>query len=75
MLDFKEIEASFGINFNNYFAESLERLKPLAEDDLISLDASSITVKDGGRLLIRSICMMFDAYLKPSSEIRYSRII
>lgn len=75
MLDFKAIEASFGINFNDYFAESLERLKPLAEDDLISLDAGSLTVKDGGRLLIRSICMMFDAYLKPSSEIRYSRII
>ena len=30
---------------------------------------------DESHLLIRSICMMFDAYLKPSSEIRYSRII
>jgi len=25
--------------------------------------------------LIRSICMMFDAYLKPDSKVRYSRII
>jgi len=74
-LDFKEVEDEFGINFTDYFAESLERLKPLAEDNLIRLDTDSITVNDGGRLLIRSICMMFDAYLKPSSEIRYSRII
>lgn len=74
-LSFKDIEDDFDITFADYFAESLQHLKPLAEDDLISLDADGITVKDGGRLLIRSICMMFDAYLKPNSEIRYSRII
>ncbi|MEH6358719.1 MAG: oxygen-independent coproporphyrinogen III oxidase [Pseudomonadales bacterium] len=74
-LSFKEIEDEFDIKFTDYFSESLERLKPLAEDDLIRLDADSITVNDGGRLLIRSICMMFDAYLKPNSEVRYSRII
>lgn len=74
-LSFSDIEEAFGIDFHSYFADSLERLKPLAEDDLITLDNDSIHVKEGGRLLIRSICMQFDAYLKPSSEVRYSRII
>lgn len=74
-LNFAEIEESFGISFGNYFTKELERLKPMAEDDLISLDNNSIEVKDGGRLLIRSICMTFDAYLKHNTEVRYSRII
>lgn len=74
-LSFSEIENAFGINFADYFAEELKRLKLMADDDLISLDSDSVTVKDGGRLLIRSICMAFDAYLTPNSEVRYSRII
>lgn len=74
-LNFKEIEEQFGISFNDYFSDSLTRLKPLAEDGLIKLADDSISVNEGGRLLIRSICMMFDAYLKPDSNSRYSRII
>jgi oxygen-independent coproporphyrinogen-3 oxidase len=74
-LDFSDIEQAFNIRFSDYFADELERLRPMEKDDLISLDASGIVVKEGGRLLIRSICMAFDAYLKRNTETRYSRII
>lgn len=88
-LDFTAIEQEFGIDFAQYFAPELATLEEMAADGLLSLDSNGLKVSDQGRLLIRRICMAFDAYLnkaptatraldsKPSSksEIRYSRII
>jgi oxygen-independent coproporphyrinogen-3 oxidase len=75
-LNFSDIEKQFGIIFDHYFAEELEQLKPMAADGLLELRHDSIGVSPAGRLLIRRICMIFDAYMKkPSTEIRYSKII
>jgi oxygen-independent coproporphyrinogen-3 oxidase len=77
-LDYETIESRCAIRFADYFAAELEALKPLAEDGLITLDDSGIKVSNPGRLLIRSVCMIFDAYLKKAEESpqpRYSRII
>ena len=75
-LDFVAVEQQFAINFADYFAEELEMLQPMAADGLLEIDQQTIRVTPAGRLLIRRICMTFDAYLKqPSPEIRYSRII
>jgi oxygen-independent coproporphyrinogen-3 oxidase len=76
VLKFDAINKQFGISFKHYFAEELEQLKPMAEDGLVEIAEDSIRVSVAGRLLIRRICMTFDAYLKkPSPEIRYSKII
>ena len=70
------VEQNFSIDFENYFAEELEALATMSADGLIELSDDRITVTSAGRLLIRRICMVFDAYLKkPSTEIRYSKII
>ena len=35
----------------------------MARDGLIELDRDRINVLPAGRLLVRSVCMVFDAYL------------
>jgi oxygen-independent coproporphyrinogen-3 oxidase len=75
-LNFADIEARFPISFKAYFAEELEQLQSMAEDGLVEIGDDNIRVGLAGRLLIRRICMTFDAYMKKSStEIRYSKII
>jgi oxygen-independent coproporphyrinogen-3 oxidase len=75
-LNFADIEAQFAISFKSYFAEELEQLQSMAEDGLVEVGDANIRVGLAGRLLIRRICMTFDAYMKkPSTEIRYSKII
>lgn len=77
-LNFKSIESQCAVRFADYFAHELQALKPLAEDGLVTLNESGIKVSNPGRLLIRSVCMIFDAYLKKTEESpqpRYSRII
>lgn len=74
-LDFADVERQFAITFADYFGEELSQLRPMVEDGLIELDASGLRVNNAGRLLIRRICMVFDAYLRSNQQIRYSRII
>ncbi|TMP81132.1 oxygen-independent coproporphyrinogen III oxidase [Pseudoalteromonas phenolica] len=75
-LDIKAIETKYHIDFNDYFSEALEALKPLAEDELVTLSAQRIEVTSKGNLFIRIICMCFDAYLQQQiKNTRFSRVI
>ncbi len=74
-LEFSTIENQFNIDFKRYFADELDALKPMVADKLIEQDAEGIYVTPAGRLLIRRICMTFDAYLKRNTEVRFSKII
>ena len=78
-LHFQSIEQQFGIRFEDYFHQELVRLKPLHDDGLIEIHEQSLEVKAAGRLLVRRICMEFDAYIdhekQQSANNRYSRII
>jgi len=74
-LDFAAIEASFGIDFRAYFSELWPQLASMASDGLIELDTNGIRVSPAGRLLVRSICMVFDAYLTQQNRERFSRVI
>ena len=74
-LSFADIEKRFGIEFHEYFADSLPMLEQMARDGLLILTPGSIRVQPAGRLLIRSICMLFDAYQSEQSAQRFSRII
>ena len=73
-LDFAKIETALNINFNDYFADALEDLHEMHEDGLIELTEHSIKVMEKGKLLIRNICMVFDAYLA-SSKTQFSKTI
>lgn len=74
-LDFQAIREEFGIAPSEYFANELAELQPMVQDGLISIDDKGIQVHNTGRLLIRRICMVFDAYLNQGNMIRYSKVI
>ncbi|MBT6921901.1 MAG: coproporphyrinogen III oxidase, partial [Candidatus Ruthia sp.] len=73
-LDFASIEWGFGIQFKSYFADELSRLSDMHADGLLQLNEDSIQVLDKGKLLIRNICMVFDAYLA-TSKTQFSKTI
>ncbi|MBS1902938.1 MAG: oxygen-independent coproporphyrinogen III oxidase [Bacteroidetes bacterium] len=62
-LEKAKVEKKYGIEFNTYFADSLERLKELEADGLAINAADAVTITDNGRFFIRNIAMCFDAYL------------
>ncbi|HJN49482.1 MAG TPA: oxygen-independent coproporphyrinogen III oxidase [Pseudomonadales bacterium] len=75
-LTFSDIESKYGIDFQQYFQDELQRLSALAEDELLNLDSKQIVVSSRGRLLIRNICMVFDRYLQvPQFSDRFSKVI
>jgi len=75
-LNHADIEQRFGIEFTQYFAEALELLAPMAEDGLLNLREDGFDIEAPGRLLIRNICMCFDAYLpKYRKQQAFSRVI
>ncbi|MHC8334813.1 oxygen-independent coproporphyrinogen III oxidase [Pseudomonas sp. LB3P25] len=74
-LEFTQIEHAFNIDFQGYFGELWPQLQGMADDGLIELDNERITVLPAGRLLVRSVCMVFDAYLEQHNRQRFSRVI
>jgi len=55
------------------FSESLERLAPLAEDGLVTVEGAKVRVTGEGRRAVRLIASCFDAYLKAGG--RYSKAV
>ena len=76
-LDISQIEQQFDINFNDYFANALDNLYPMIQDDLLTINSGKeIKIQPKGQLLIRNICMQFDAYLKkPVDRPLFSKVI
>ncbi len=74
-LEFARIEQQFTLDFRGYFAALWPQLTAMAEDGLIELDSERLTVLPAGRLLVRSVCMVFDAYLGQQNRQRFSRVI
>ena len=78
-IDMASIEHRHDIDFWQYFADSIERLAPLAKDGLVELTDRRVVATSRGRLLLRIIAMCFDNYLEsaapPSARPRYSRVI
>ncbi|MCU7805128.1 MAG: oxygen-independent coproporphyrinogen III oxidase [Candidatus Thiodiazotropha sp. (ex Lucinoma borealis)] len=71
-----DVEKSWGMVFKDYFSVELQRLHEMASDGLISISDSEIKVLPRGRLLIRNICMQFDAYLNSkASQGSFSKVI
>jgi len=75
-LDMAQVEQQWDLNFADYFAEDLRLLAPLAQDGLVDIRERTIQVTAKGRLLIRNICMCFDAYLRQKARMQqFSRVI
>jgi oxygen-independent coproporphyrinogen-3 oxidase len=75
-LDFAEASREYAIDFEQYFAPDLAALKPLEVDGLVELDDKSVKVTPRGRLLVRTVAMQFDKYLREASATaKYSKLI
>jgi oxygen-independent coproporphyrinogen-3 oxidase len=76
-LDIALFEERFGIEFRDYFAADLLRLRALVADGLVTMDAARLQATDRGRLLLRIIAACFDRYLHQATDqpARFSKAI
>ncbi len=63
-IDKGDIEAKFGIDFEDYFADDIKKLDVFIGDDLLENDVKKIKIVGSGILIIRNVAMCFDAYLE-----------
>jgi oxygen-independent coproporphyrinogen-3 oxidase len=75
-VDLAALGTRFGIDPARFFEDDLARLKPLADDGLVTADPRAVTVSETGRYFIRNVCMAFDRYLERDASVRmYSRTV
>jgi oxygen-independent coproporphyrinogen-3 oxidase len=75
-LVFAEFEAAHDVQFLDYFRQEVGDLQPLIEDGLVTIDDAEIIVTPKGRLLLRSIAMVFDRYIGGDQhDSRFSKAI
>jgi oxygen-independent coproporphyrinogen-3 oxidase len=74
-LNFAAVEDKFNIDFAGYFAAIWPQLEQMDKDGLIELNDQGIDIRPAGRLLTRSVCMLFDSYLSAQNNQRFSRVI
>jgi oxygen-independent coproporphyrinogen-3 oxidase len=64
VIDKQALEARFGVTFDEYFADELQRARRLADDGLLTLEAEAVRLTAPlGRLLLRVAAAVFDRYL------------
>ena len=65
----ESIEREFGIDFADYFAREVAIMKDLERDGLVTLDADGTIAATMplGRVLMRTIAAVFDAYIDPEA--------
>jgi len=79
-LSIRSLEQAYPIKFDTYFELELEQLGELQQMGLLTIDSEWIEVTLKGRLLIRTICMVFDRHLQQSRSLyseplRYSQTV
>jgi len=78
-LDAARFEQTFGRPLAGAYAAELEALAPAQADGLVTLsDAGDLRVTPAGRLLVRNVAMVFDAYLsaqRSRGERMFSRTV
>lgn len=76
-LDMRHMEDKFGINFREYFRDSLEGLKEYIDIGAVEVSTHAIKINPDGALLIRNIVMPFDNYLHKisPSDNKFSKTI
>jgi len=78
LIDLPLIESETGEDFDEYFPGVGAQLDELTADGLLTRTARFFTVTVMGRLLLRNIAMVFDAYLPDmlaQGKARFSRTV
>lgn len=75
-LSIESIEIAYLMKFREYFADEWDKLEELEREGLITLEPEWLNVTPRGRLLVRSIAMVFDRHLSRSEQReRFSRTL
>jgi oxygen-independent coproporphyrinogen-3 oxidase len=75
-LQFEAVELAYMIDFKQYFAPEIKRLKALEAEGLVEIDDTSIQVTSRGWFFVRGVAMHFDRYLQTDkNRARFSKII
>ncbi|OUR87691.1 hypothetical protein A9Q85_04270, partial [Cycloclasticus sp. 44_32_T64] len=64
----------YAIDSQQYFSKEIEQLKTMAVDGLLECRQEGVRVNPIGRMLIRNICMVFDAHFAQKNT-QYSKVI
>jgi oxygen-independent coproporphyrinogen-3 oxidase len=67
-VDIPAFEQRHALVFDRYFELELDRLRPLEADNLVQLDRERIVLTPVGRLLMRTVAMVFDAYIQAAPQ-------
>jgi len=75
-VDYSYFQRHLDTDFPSYFNSELTRLAPLQRDGLVELYPNRIQITATGRMLLRTVAMVFDRHLaSESSDRRYSQTI
>ena len=75
-VDYSYFQLHLYTDFPSYFNSELTRLAPLQRDGLVELYPNRIQITATGRMLLRTVAMVFDRHLaSESSDRRYSQTI
>jgi oxygen-independent coproporphyrinogen III oxidase len=66
-VDMAATEARYRIKFDDYFSSALDRLQVLIDDGLVVRSPGHSRLTGAGRLLMRNVAMVFDAYSRPAA--------
>jgi oxygen-independent coproporphyrinogen-3 oxidase len=72
----ESIEIAHLIDFKRTFSEEFADLRRLEADGLVEIQPEWIVITPRGRLLVRTVCMVFDKYLRARHRVAaYSKVI
>ncbi|OGQ81078.1 MAG: oxygen-independent coproporphyrinogen III oxidase [Deltaproteobacteria bacterium RIFOXYA12_FULL_58_15] len=78
-VDYSAVEEAFSIEFAEYFAGPLAELDGFVADGLVNRRPEGLEVTERGRVFVRNVAMLFDAYLGKDSGVadkpRFSRTV
>jgi oxygen-independent coproporphyrinogen III oxidase len=75
MIDCAAIGRRYGVDFKRYFSQELERLQELQALGLTYVRTGCIGLTLAGRLLMRTVAMVFDAYNVQRPAETYSKVV
>ncbi|WP_071518039.1 oxygen-independent coproporphyrinogen III oxidase [Geitlerinema sp. PCC 9228] len=74
-LDKNAFSQRHNLDFDSYFADVNEQLQEFVEDGLVVNSPEKIQVTPAGRLLVRNVAALFDAYLNQDLKPRLSQAV
>jgi len=75
VLRFKDYQVLFHKDFGKEFSKELSLLSEFQKEGILTCDSQAILISDLGRLFIRNVAMIFDAYLALPTQATYSKTL